>query len=145
MRMPYKYGTRRVIAGKFKFLIVYLTRQDEIVVIAMAPFKRKQGYWHSPPVGLRSSRRTLSVGRSRLAADLELSLPSDRRARNPPLLINMRFGPLHHRHRPVEPIIHPTLRSDGSLYGSIGARRHVAILVVQIPTLRGRRSSSPST
>lgn len=45
--MPYKYGTRRVIPGKFKFLIVYLTRQDEIVVIAVAPFKRRQGYWRA--------------------------------------------------------------------------------------------------
>ena len=47
MGMPYKHGTRRVIPGKFKFSIVYLTLQDEILVIAVAPFKRKQGYWHS--------------------------------------------------------------------------------------------------
>lgn len=47
MGMPYKYGTRRVIPGKFKFSIVYLMRQDEIVVIAVAPFQRKQGYWRS--------------------------------------------------------------------------------------------------
>lgn len=47
MGMPYKYGTRRVIPGKFKFSIVYLTRGDEIVVIAVAPFKRRQGYWRS--------------------------------------------------------------------------------------------------
>jgi toxin ParE1/3/4 len=45
MGLPYKYGTRRVIPGKFKFSIVYLTLQDEILVIAVAPFKRKQGYW----------------------------------------------------------------------------------------------------
>ena len=43
--MPYKHGTRRVLPGKFKFSIVYLTLQDEILVIAVAPFKRKQGYW----------------------------------------------------------------------------------------------------
>lgn len=43
--LPYKYGTRRVIPGKFKFSIVYLTLEDEILVIAVAPFKRKQGYW----------------------------------------------------------------------------------------------------
>ena len=45
MGLPYKYGTRRVIPGKFKFSIVYLTLQDEILVVAVAPFKRKQGYW----------------------------------------------------------------------------------------------------
>ena len=47
MGTPYKYGTRRVIPGKFKFSIVYLTRPDEIIVIAVAPFKRKQGYWRT--------------------------------------------------------------------------------------------------
>jgi toxin ParE1/3/4 len=47
MGMPYKHGTRRVIPGKFKFSIVYLTLQDEILVVAVAPFKRKQGYWRS--------------------------------------------------------------------------------------------------
>lgn len=47
MGMPYKHGTRRVIPGRFKFSIVYVTRPDEIVVIAVAPFKRKQGYWRS--------------------------------------------------------------------------------------------------
>ena len=43
--MPYKHGTRRVIPGRFKFSIVYLTLPDEILVIAVAPFKRRQGYW----------------------------------------------------------------------------------------------------
>jgi toxin ParE1/3/4 len=43
----YKYGTRRVFPGDFKFSIVYLTRPDEVVVIAIAPFKRKPGYWRS--------------------------------------------------------------------------------------------------
>ena len=45
MGMPYKHGTRRVIPGNFKFSIVYLTLQDEILVVAVAPFKRKQDYW----------------------------------------------------------------------------------------------------
>ena len=44
---PYKYGTRRVFPGKFKFSIVYLVREDEVVVVAVAPFKRKPGYWRS--------------------------------------------------------------------------------------------------
>lgn len=43
----YKYGTRRVLPGKFKFSIVYLTRPDEVVVIAVAPRARKPGYWRS--------------------------------------------------------------------------------------------------
>jgi toxin ParE1/3/4 len=42
---PYKYGTRRAFPGKFRFSIVYLVRPDELVVIAVAPFKRKPGYW----------------------------------------------------------------------------------------------------
>lgn len=44
---PYKYGTRRVFPGKFKFSIVYLMRPAEIVVIAVAPFKRRPGYWRA--------------------------------------------------------------------------------------------------
>lgn len=44
---PYKYGTRRVFPGKFKFSLVYLTRPTKIVVIAVAPFKRKPGYWRA--------------------------------------------------------------------------------------------------
>ena len=44
---PYKCGTRRAFPGKFKFSIIYLTRPDEVVVIAVAPFKRKPGYWRS--------------------------------------------------------------------------------------------------
>jgi plasmid stabilization system protein ParE len=47
MGSPYKYGTRRVLPGKFKFSIVYLVRPGEVVVIAVAPFKRKPGYWRS--------------------------------------------------------------------------------------------------
>lgn len=43
----FKYGTRRVFTGKFKFSLVYLVRPDEVVVIALAPFKRKPGYWRS--------------------------------------------------------------------------------------------------
>jgi toxin ParE1/3/4 len=45
--MPYKFGTRRVIPGKFKFSLVYVVREDEIVILAVAPFRRKPGYWRS--------------------------------------------------------------------------------------------------
>ncbi|MBL0088380.1 MAG: type II toxin-antitoxin system RelE/ParE family toxin [Ideonella sp.] len=44
---PYKFGTRRVFPGKFKFSIVYVVRDDELVVLAVAPFRRKPGYWRS--------------------------------------------------------------------------------------------------
>ena len=47
MGSPYKYGTRRVFPGKFKFSIVYLRRPTEIVVIAVAPHRRKPSYWRS--------------------------------------------------------------------------------------------------
>ncbi len=44
---PYKFLTRRVFPGKFKFSIVYVVREDEVVVLAVAPFRRKPGYWRS--------------------------------------------------------------------------------------------------
>jgi toxin ParE1/3/4 len=47
MGAPYKYGTRRAFPGDFKFSLVYLARPDEVVVVAIAPFKRKPGYWRS--------------------------------------------------------------------------------------------------
>ena len=45
MGMAYDHGTRRVFPGKFKFSVVYLLRPEEVVVVAIAPFKRKPGYW----------------------------------------------------------------------------------------------------
>ncbi len=42
---PYKFGTRRVFPGKFKFSIVYVVREDEVIVLALAPFRREPGYW----------------------------------------------------------------------------------------------------
>ena len=41
----YKHKTRRVVDRKFKFSLVYLYTETEIVVIAIAPFRRKPGYW----------------------------------------------------------------------------------------------------
>lgn len=43
----YKHGTRRVIDRRFKFSLVYLHDQNEIQVVAMAPMKRKPGYWRA--------------------------------------------------------------------------------------------------
>ena len=42
---PYKHKTRRVIDRKFKFSLVYLYSETEVVVVAIAPFRRKPGYW----------------------------------------------------------------------------------------------------
>jgi toxin ParE1/3/4 len=47
MGASFRHGTRRVFPGKFKFSIVYLVRPNKVVVVAVAPFKRKPGYWRS--------------------------------------------------------------------------------------------------
>jgi len=44
---PYKHGTRRVFPKKFPFSIVYMVGENEIVIFAVAHFKRKPGYWKS--------------------------------------------------------------------------------------------------
>jgi toxin ParE1/3/4 len=47
MGAPYKYGTRRVFPKRFPFSVVYVHRGDEIYVLAVAPFRRKPGYWRT--------------------------------------------------------------------------------------------------
>ncbi len=47
MGSPYRYGTRRAFPKRFRFSIVYVERGDELLVLAVAPFARKPGYWHS--------------------------------------------------------------------------------------------------
>ena len=44
---PYKYQTRRVYPKKFHFSIVYVEREEDLYVLAVAPFSRKPGYWRS--------------------------------------------------------------------------------------------------
>ena len=44
---PFKYGTRRMLTKKFPFSVIYVTHENEIVIMAIAPFKRKLGYWRS--------------------------------------------------------------------------------------------------
>ena len=44
---PHKHGTRRVFSKKFPFSGVYLVGENEIVVFAVAHFKRRPGYWKS--------------------------------------------------------------------------------------------------
>jgi plasmid stabilization system protein ParE len=45
MGSPYKHGTRRVFPRRFPFSIVYVVRETELYVIAIAPFRREPGYW----------------------------------------------------------------------------------------------------
>ena len=45
MGSPYKYGTRRVFPKRFPFSVVYVVRKSEVYVLALAPFRRKPGYW----------------------------------------------------------------------------------------------------
>ena len=47
MGSPYLYGTRRVFPKRFPHSLVYLYRNDEVYVVAVAPFKRKPAYWKS--------------------------------------------------------------------------------------------------
>ncbi|RCW71279.1 type II toxin-antitoxin system RelE/ParE family toxin [Pseudorhodoferax soli] len=47
MGTAHKHGTRRCYPKKFPFSVVYLDRQDEIYVLAIAPFSRKPDYWKS--------------------------------------------------------------------------------------------------
>ncbi len=44
---PYKHGTRRVYPKKFPFAIVYMVGENEIIIFAVAHFRRKPGYWKS--------------------------------------------------------------------------------------------------
>jgi plasmid stabilization system protein ParE len=48
----YKYGTRRVFTPKFPFSVVYVVQELEIVILAVAHFRRKPGYWRARKAGL---------------------------------------------------------------------------------------------
>ena len=47
MGSPYLFKARRVFPQRFPFSVVYVQRRSEIVVLAVAPFRRKPGYWKS--------------------------------------------------------------------------------------------------
>lgn len=47
MGSPHKYGTRRVFPKKFPFSIVYLVRESDVYILALAPFSRMPNYWGS--------------------------------------------------------------------------------------------------
>jgi toxin ParE1/3/4 len=41
----YRYGTRRVFPKDFPHSVVYRETDDALIILAVAPFKRKPGYW----------------------------------------------------------------------------------------------------
>ena len=43
----YKHKTRRVVDRQFKFSLVYLHSENELYIVAVAPMKRKPGYWRT--------------------------------------------------------------------------------------------------
>jgi toxin ParE1/3/4 len=47
MGSPYLHGTRRVFPKRFPHSLVYLHRNGEVYVVAVAPFRRKPAYWKS--------------------------------------------------------------------------------------------------
>ncbi len=47
MGSPYFDETRRVFPKKFKFSVVYLANEHEVFILAVAPFRRKPGYWRA--------------------------------------------------------------------------------------------------
>lgn len=42
---PYLHGTRRVLLQRFPFSLIYTVGDAEIVIVAVAPFRRRPGYW----------------------------------------------------------------------------------------------------
>lgn len=42
---PYRNGTRRVFAKDFPHSIVYREAGDVVIILAVAPFRRKPDYW----------------------------------------------------------------------------------------------------
>jgi hypothetical protein len=41
----YLFGTRRFVMQRFPFSVVYLDDPDSVIIVAVAPGKRKPGYW----------------------------------------------------------------------------------------------------
>ncbi len=42
---PHRQGTRRVFPKDFPHSVIYREQPDALVVLAVAPFRRKPGYW----------------------------------------------------------------------------------------------------
>ena len=44
---PHFFETRRTFPKKFPFSVVYLNLNEEVFIVAIAPNRRKPGYWKS--------------------------------------------------------------------------------------------------
>jgi plasmid stabilization system protein ParE len=42
---PHLYGTRRMLVERFHYDVIYIVRDDEVLVVAVAHQRRKPGYW----------------------------------------------------------------------------------------------------
>ena len=42
---PYRHGTRRVFPRDFPHSVVYRETPDSLLILAVAPFRRKPAYW----------------------------------------------------------------------------------------------------
>ncbi len=42
---PHRHGTRRVFPKDFPHSVIYQETADALIVLAVAPFRRKPGYW----------------------------------------------------------------------------------------------------
>jgi len=42
---PYDRGTRRVLLGRFPYMVIYRPVYDRLLVVAFAHGKRRPGYW----------------------------------------------------------------------------------------------------
>ncbi len=42
---PYLHGTRRVFPKDFPHSVIYRQQADQVVILAVAPFRRKPAYW----------------------------------------------------------------------------------------------------
>ena len=43
----HKHRTRRIVDRTFKFSLVYLHNESEVYIVAVAPTRRKPGYWRA--------------------------------------------------------------------------------------------------
>ncbi len=43
----YKGRTRRIVDRQFKFSLVYVYGEDDVYIVAVAPMRRKPGYWRA--------------------------------------------------------------------------------------------------
>ncbi len=44
---PHLYGTRRMLVNRFRYGVVYLTREPLVLVVAVSHQRRKPGYWRN--------------------------------------------------------------------------------------------------